>query len=126
MLVLSRKKDQSIRIGDDIEIMIIEVRGDKVRIGVKAPKDVTVHRDEIYEAIRRENGSAADGGSKACDDSESLACCRGESPKCSKSLGARIHELRGKSKGIRNVEQTAESPAETGSTSVFDGSTDFD
>ena len=42
MLVLSRKKDQSIRIGDDIEIMIIEVRGDKVRIGVKAPKDVTV------------------------------------------------------------------------------------
>ena len=54
MLVLSRKKDERIRIGDDIEILVIEIRGDKVRIGITAPKDVAVHRQEIYEAIQRE------------------------------------------------------------------------
>lgn len=126
MLVLSRKKNQSIRIGDDITITINEIRGDKVRIGIEAPKDVIVHREEIYEAIRREHGSAADGGSQAGNDSESLACCRGESPKCSKSLGARVHERRGKSEGIRSVDQTSESTAETGCSSESDGSTDFD
>jgi carbon storage regulator len=131
VLVLSRTKDQSIIIGDHIKIMVIEVRGDKVRLGVEAPKDVAVHREEVYEAIKREHGTpnatgTADGGGKACDDSESLACCSGESPKCSKSLGARIHERRGKSEGIRSVEQTAESPTETASASGTDGSTDFD
>ena len=54
MLVLSRQRDQSIVIGDDIEITIVDVRGDKVRIGINAPREVTVHRKEVYEAIRRE------------------------------------------------------------------------
>ncbi len=54
MLVLSRKKDEKIIIGDKITLMIIEIRGDKVRIGIDAPKDVTVHRQEVYEAIKKE------------------------------------------------------------------------
>lgn len=54
MLVLSRKKDESIVIGDQIIITIVEIRGDKVRLGIEAPKTVSIHRDEIYKAIRRE------------------------------------------------------------------------
>ena len=54
MLVLSRSKDESIMIGDDIEITIIDVRGDKVRLGIVAPRSVAVHRKEVYEAIQRE------------------------------------------------------------------------
>jgi len=53
MLVLSRKKNESIIIGNDITIVIIEIRGDKVRLGVKAPREVTVHRQEVYDAILR-------------------------------------------------------------------------
>ncbi len=52
MLVLSRKKNESVMIGDDIKIMIIEIRGNKVRIGIDAPKHVKVHREEVYEAIK--------------------------------------------------------------------------
>lgn len=54
MLVLSRKKDEKIVIGDNITLMVIEIRGDKVRLGIDAPKEVTVHRQEVYEAIQRE------------------------------------------------------------------------
>jgi carbon storage regulator len=54
MLVLSRQSDEAIIIGDNIRVTIVEVRGDKVRIGIDAPRDVTVHRQEIYDAIRRE------------------------------------------------------------------------
>lgn len=54
MLVLSRKKDEKIIIGDSITLMVIEIRGDKVRLGIDAPKDVSVHRQEVYEAIQRE------------------------------------------------------------------------
>lgn len=53
MLVLSRKIDESIVIGDDIEITIVDVRGDKVRLGITAPKKVSVHRREVYDAIKR-------------------------------------------------------------------------
>lgn len=60
MLVLSRQKDESIIIGDDIEITIVDVRGDKVRLGINAPKEVSVHRKEVYEAIQREKAEAAD------------------------------------------------------------------
>jgi carbon storage regulator len=54
MLVLSRRKDESIMIGDDVEITIVDVRGDKVRLGIAAPKEIPVHRKEVYEAIQRE------------------------------------------------------------------------
>ena len=55
MLVLTRKVNQSIMIGDDIEIVILEVRGEQVRVGVKAPREVPVHRREIYDSIKEEN-----------------------------------------------------------------------
>jgi carbon storage regulator len=58
MLVLSRQSDETIIIGDNIRVTIVEVRGDKVRIGIDAPRDVTVHRQEIYDAIRRESEPA--------------------------------------------------------------------
>jgi carbon storage regulator len=51
MLVLSRKKNESIVINNDIVITVVEIRGDKVRLGIEAPKDVPVHRQEVYEAI---------------------------------------------------------------------------
>ena len=54
MLVLSRQKDESIMIGDDVEITIVDVRGDKVRLGISAPKNIPVHRREVFEAIQRE------------------------------------------------------------------------
>jgi carbon storage regulator len=59
MLVLSRHRDESIMIGDDIVITIVDIRGDKVRLGINAPSDVPVHRQEVYEAIQRENRNAA-------------------------------------------------------------------
>ncbi len=59
MLVLSRQRDETIMIGDDIELTVVDIRGDKVRLGIKAPTAVPVHRKEIYEAIRRENEQAA-------------------------------------------------------------------
>ncbi len=58
MLVLSRKKDESIVINNDITIVVVEIRGDKVRLGVEAPKEVPVHRREVFEAIAR--GDSAD------------------------------------------------------------------
>jgi carbon storage regulator len=59
MLVLSRQKDETIMIGDDVEITVVDIRGDKVRLGIKAPPHIPVHRKEVYEAIRRENKAAA-------------------------------------------------------------------
>lgn len=60
MLVLTRKVQQSIVIGDDIEVVVLEVRGEQVRLGIRAPKDVTVHRKEIYSQIHDENAGAAE------------------------------------------------------------------
>ena len=60
MLVLTRQKDESIMIGDDIEITIIDVRGDKVRLGITASKEIPVHRMEVYEAIQREKNEKKD------------------------------------------------------------------
>jgi len=59
MLVLSRQRDETIMIGDDIEITVVDIRRDKVRLGIRAPSDVPVHRKEVYEAIQRENQAAA-------------------------------------------------------------------
>lgn len=60
MLVLSRKKDEKIIIGDSITLMVVEIRGDKVRLGIEAPKEVSVHREEVYEAIKRERSIESD------------------------------------------------------------------
>jgi len=59
MLVLSRKKNETIMIGDDIEITVVDIQGDQVRLGIRAPKDVAVHRQEIYRAIEKANRQAA-------------------------------------------------------------------
>jgi carbon storage regulator len=59
MLVLSRQRDETIMIGDEIEITVVDIRGDKVRLGINAPTRIAVHRKEVYEAIRRENEQAA-------------------------------------------------------------------
>lgn len=59
MLVLSRHRDESIMIGDNVVVTIVDIRGDKVRLGINAPKDIPVHRQEVYEAIQRENQKAS-------------------------------------------------------------------
>lgn len=70
MLVLSRQRDETIMIGDDVEITIVDIRGDKVRLGITAPRHIQVHRKEVYEAIKRENQQAA--GLKPQDVSEAV------------------------------------------------------
>jgi len=60
MLVLSRTRDETIMIGDDIEITVVDIRGDKVRLGINAPSHIAVHRKEVYDAIQRENRLAAE------------------------------------------------------------------
>ena len=59
MLVLSRQRDESIIIGDNVVVTIVDIRGDKVRLGINAPSEIPVHRQEVYEAIRRENRQAS-------------------------------------------------------------------
>ena len=85
MLVLSRKKDESIVINNDITIVVVEIRGDKVRLGVEAPKEVPVHRREVFDAIARgepvdsgaggppvaAGGAATNGASSGADGSQS-------------------------------------------------------
>jgi carbon storage regulator len=58
MLVLSRQRDESIIIGDNVVITVVDVRGDKVKLGIEAPREISVHRREVYEAILRENRQA--------------------------------------------------------------------
>ncbi len=60
MLVLSRHRDESIMIGDNIVITVVDVRGDKVRLGIDAPTDIPVHRQEVYDAIQREKNAKKD------------------------------------------------------------------
>ena len=59
MLVLTRQRDQTIMIGDDIEVTVVDIRGDKVRVGINAPRSVAVHRKEVYDHIKAENKAAA-------------------------------------------------------------------
>lgn len=61
MLVLSRKKDEQIVIGDDVVITVVDFRGNKVRLGIDAPREVAVHRREVYDAIRKEERNRKDG-----------------------------------------------------------------
>jgi carbon storage regulator len=67
MLILTRKSGEGIRIGDSITLKIIEIRGNQVRLGVEAPKNVSVHREEIYEQIRQQNELAADSSPVSSD-----------------------------------------------------------
>ena len=60
MLVLSRQRDESIFIGDNIKITVVDIRGDKVRLGIEAPTEIPVHRQEVYDAIQRENQRKAE------------------------------------------------------------------
>ncbi|MEM6366318.1 MAG: carbon storage regulator CsrA [Planctomycetota bacterium] len=69
MLVLSRKKNESIVIDNDIRIVVVEIRGDKVRLGVEAPREVPVHRREVYDAIQRSN-EAGQSSTRSPNDSE--------------------------------------------------------
>lgn len=71
MLVLSRKKNESIVINDDITIVVVEIRGDKVRLGVEAPKEVPVHRREIYDAIKRSEGVDHESASSSAEPTAS-------------------------------------------------------
>jgi carbon storage regulator len=75
MLVLTRKTNQSIMIGDDVEVSVLAVAGDKVRIGITAPRDVPVFRKEVYLSIQAENANVPAGSServdKALDDLKS-------------------------------------------------------
>ena len=76
MLVLSRQRDETIMIGDNIEITIVDIRGDKVRLGITAPATIPVHRKEVYDAIKRENSEAS---KVKMDDFTSLPRRRGKS-----------------------------------------------
>jgi len=68
MLVLTRKVNESINIGNDIEIFVVEIKDDHVKIGIKAPKDVPVHRAEVYKSIIEENSLAASAPEAALQD----------------------------------------------------------
>ncbi|RIK76237.1 MAG: carbon storage regulator [Planctomycetota bacterium] len=67
MLVLSRKKNESIVINNDITIVVVEIRGDKVRLGIEAPKEVPVHRREVYDAIKRNEQGGSESPANSAD-----------------------------------------------------------
>lgn len=72
MLILSRRIDESIIIGDNIEVKIVEVKGEYVKLGINAPKEIPVHRREIYEAIQRENKKSADSSGTKKEDLDKM------------------------------------------------------
>jgi carbon storage regulator len=72
MLILTRKSGEGIRIGDSITLRIIEIRGNQVRLGVEAPKNISVHREEIYELIREQNTMAANSSPISSEELTSL------------------------------------------------------
>jgi len=68
MLVLSRQLDESIMIGDNVVITIVDIRGDKVRLGIEAPHEISVHRQEVYEAIQREGRHSVENALRSVPD----------------------------------------------------------
>jgi carbon storage regulator len=70
MLVLSRKKNESIVINNDITIVVVDIRGDKVRLGVDAPKEVPVHRQEVFDLIKQNEATARDAAAKEAEATE--------------------------------------------------------
>ena len=73
MLVLSRKKNEQIVINDNIVVTVVEIRGDKVRLGIDAPREIPVHRKEVADAIARQNGAGEDTGEAAAGELDSSA-----------------------------------------------------
>jgi len=69
MLVLSRQRDESIIINDNVVVTVVDIRGDKVRLGIDAPNEIPVHRREVYEAIQRENRRSGTAGAPAAESS---------------------------------------------------------
>ena len=72
MLILTRKGGESIKVGDDVKITILEIKGNQVRIGIQAPKKVSVHREEVYNLIKASNVMAADQTPDHLDDVRSI------------------------------------------------------
>jgi carbon storage regulator len=68
MLILARKTNERIMIGDDIEVSVVDIKGDQVKLGVKAPKNVKVYRQEVFEAIQAENRAAAQTANRSLPD----------------------------------------------------------
>ncbi len=108
MLVLSRQRDETIMIGDDIEITVVDIRGDKVRLGITAPNTIPVHRKEVYEAIQRENREAA---KVRMEDMSNLP--KGAPPPAGKNLGS--HFIEGKPRPVRPGTIPVTRPGEPGS-----------
>ena len=106
MLVLSRQRDETIMIGDDIELTVVDIRGDKVRLGIKAPSHVAVHRKEIYDAIKRENEQAARFSAPASG-------CAGELGSLSPNIPARRTNRRVIPTVTRLTDQDGDSKRET-------------
>jgi carbon storage regulator len=91
MLVLSRHRDEKINIGDDVEIIVVEIRGDKVRLGINAPSTVPVHRHEVYAAIREKEGSTVSVG--LSDRSTTLGHLEGLATRLKSKLASEPKEL---------------------------------
>ena len=116
MLVLSRQRDETIMIGDEIEITVVDIRGDKVRLGITAPTRIAVHRKEVYESIKRENEQAA---RISGTDVAPLAASRpGVSPGPAKSTRNNASRLTsgstGNPRGELKLTEGEESPAKPG------------
>jgi carbon storage regulator len=92
MLVLSRHRDEKINIGDDVEIIVVEIRGDKVRLGINAPSDVPVHRHEVYAAIQEKEGTVSVGQSHP-DRSAALGQLEGLANRLRSKLASESKEL---------------------------------
>jgi carbon storage regulator len=109
MLVLSRYRDESIYIGDDIIITVVDIRGDRVRIGVHAPADVSVHRQEVYEAIKNSNSREAGAGVGKTD--QSPAAPRPSSAPLGQELNKRKAKI---AEGVGGLPVSIDSPVEFG------------
>jgi carbon storage regulator len=92
MLVLSRHRDEKIIIGDDVEIIVVDIRGDKVRLGINAPSDLPIHRHEVHEAILRNHGTLSVGKSHP-DRSTTLGHLEGLANRLKSKLASESKEL---------------------------------